>query len=86
MPTIEIVLTDPVGLHARPAARFVRLAATFEAAITVRNGDRVADAASLLQVLQLEASQGTRLVVEAEGSDADQALAALAGLLEGADA
>lgn len=77
MPSIEVTVTDPVGLHARPAARFVRTAMRFSSDITVVRDDRRADAKSLVAVLQLEAGQGTRIQLEAEGEDADAALDAL---------
>jgi phosphocarrier protein HPr len=77
MPTIEVTITDEVGLHARPAARFVKTAMRFDADISVANGDRRADAKSLVQVLQLEANRGTTVTIDADGDDADEALAAL---------
>ena len=86
MARTELDITDPVGLHARPAAKFVKLAGTFAADVTVHHGDRSADAASLLQVLQLEAGSGAHVTIEATGDDAEEAVAALAELLTGADA
>ena len=84
MPSAEVTIVDEVGLHARPAARFVKTAAGFaDTTVTVRNGERSANAASLVQVLKLEAGQGDVVVLEAEGEHADEALAALVGLLEG---
>jgi phosphocarrier protein HPr len=77
MPAIEVTITDEVGLHARPAAKFVKTAMRFSADISVANGDKRADAKSLVLVLQREASQGTTVTIEAEGDDADEALAAL---------
>ena len=81
MPSTEVTITDEVGLHARPAARFVKLAMGFPAAITVSRGERTADAKSLVQVLQLEAGKGSVVTLEAEGDAADDALTALAALL-----
>jgi phosphotransferase system HPr (HPr) family protein len=83
MPTIEVTIVDEVGLHARPAARFVKAAMRFASEISVTNGERVADAKSLVQVLQLEANQGTTITIEATGDDADDALAALEAQLAG---
>jgi phosphocarrier protein HPr len=77
MPSIEVTITDEVGLHARPAARFVRTAMRFASEIVVSKADRSADAKSLVQVLQLEAAQGAVIRIEASGDDADEALAAL---------
>lgn len=81
MPSFEHHITDAIGLHARPAAEFVRVASTFSADVQVALGDRTADAKSLLGVLQLQAGSGATIVVTAEGEDADAALAALAEVL-----
>lgn len=81
MPSFTHTITDEVGLHARPAALFVRAAAGFEATVTVARDDRTADAKSLLEVLQLEAGKGAVVTVTAEGPDADAALAALREVL-----
>lgn len=81
MPSFTHTITDAVGLHARPAAVFVRTAGGFSATITVARDDRSADAKSLLEVLQLEAGQGVTVTVTAEGDDADAALDALREVL-----
>ena len=77
----EITLTNEVGLHARPAAAFVKAAAAYESTITVHRDDREANAASLLQVLKLEAGHGATVVIEAEGPDEDTAVTELVALL-----
>ena len=74
-----VVLTDPDGLHARPAAALVRLVAGFDARVTV-NG---ADAASLLRILALGLRQGTTATVRADGPQAPEARAAVVALLAG---
>jgi PTS hybrid protein len=73
--TVELV--DPEGLHARPAAALVRLAAGFDAAVQV-NG---VDAASLLRVIALGLRHGDRVTVHAEGGQAHEAVDAIVGLL-----
>lgn len=78
----EVTIRDEVGLHARPAAQFAKTAAKFESEIVVRKGDRSADAKSLLEVLTLEANQGSVVEIEASGDDAEEALATLAGMLD----
>ncbi len=70
------------GMHARPAARFVRLAATFRSVLTVLYEERRADARSLLELLALGVPQGARLTLRAEGEDAEAALLALRHFLE----
>lgn len=77
--TVEIV--HEVGLHARPAAQFVKAAGGFDAQVIVSRGERTANAKSLLQVLKLEAGQGAEVVIEADGPDAEDAVATLAGML-----
>jgi phosphocarrier protein HPr len=77
----RLTLPPDVALHARPAADFVRTAMGFSASIEVINGDREADAKSLISVLALGATGGTELVVRAEGDDAPTAIEALAGCI-----
>ena len=83
MASIEVTVADEVGLHARPAALFVRLAKTFKSTIVVRNGEREANAKSILRVLTLEAQQGDVLRIDADGDDADEAVRRLHDLLAG---
>ncbi len=73
-----VVLLD--ALHARPANLLVRLAATFEAAITITKGDTRADAKQILDVLSLGARKGDSVEFAAEGRDAEAALGALVAL------
>jgi phosphocarrier protein FPr len=75
--SIEVTLTDPLGLHARPAARVVRAARRFRANVTV-NG---VDAASINDLLALRARHGDRVRISARGPEAQQALDALAKAL-----
>jgi len=82
VPEIALIIQNKVGLHARPAALFVQEASKYKAQITARNGDVVANAKSILNVLMLGANRGATIVVTAEGEDADQALSALQALAE----
>jgi phosphocarrier protein HPr len=75
----QLKLPSAVALHARPAADFVRTAMGFQAQIVVVNGEREANAKSLMSVLALGATGGTELVVRADGEDASGAVEALAG-------
>lgn len=84
-PAVMLVVTHPVGLHARPAAKFVQTAARFPCAIRVANvttGSPFVDAKSILKVLTLGVQQGHRIRVEAEGEAAMAALKALRELVE----
>ncbi len=81
--TATLPVTNPLGLHARPAARFVATASAFEAQVRVTNattGRGPADARSLSAVAGLGVRQGHELLVTAAGPQADAVLQALAGL------
>ena len=81
MPEIRLVISDPAGLHARPAAKFVQAASRFESRIVIRDGDREADAKSLIALLGLTIRPSSEIVLAADGPDADAALAGLAAEL-----
>lgn len=84
MPVVEktVVITNKVGLHARPATLFVQEAARFQAQIQVQFGEKSANAKSILGVLKLGAGQGASLLLHGEGEDAAEALQALVALVE----
>jgi phosphotransferase system HPr (HPr) family protein len=77
----SLVVKDEVGLHARPAAVFVREANKFSSDIRVTLGEKKANAKSILDVLSLDAGQNAEIRISAEGDDAERALDALEGLL-----
>ena len=81
MPEIRMTVIDESGLHARPAARFVQAASRFASRIVIRNGEREADAKSLISLLGLAVRLSSVITVAAEGSDAEAALASLASEL-----
>ena len=76
-------LPPDVDLHARPAARFVRMAMGFDCSIVIASGEKEADAKSLLAVLALGARRGTSLRLAADGGDAPAAVDALAACIAG---
>ena len=77
-----LTLKNRLGLHARAAAKLVHTASAFDAKITLaRDGDEV-DGKSFLGLLLRAAGKGTPLVVRTEGSDEEQALAALRDLVD----
>lgn len=77
----DITIINRLGLHARAAARFVNLAAQYEAMIEVeRNGQRV-NGKSIMGVMMLAAAQGSHITLYAEGDDAEDAIRALAELI-----
>jgi phosphotransferase system HPr (HPr) family protein len=77
-----VVITNKVGLHARSAALFVQQASQYQARIQVQHGEKTANARSIMGVLKLGASQGATLVIQAEGTDAEEAIRALTDLVE----
>jgi phosphocarrier protein len=77
MPERRVVIKDPAGLHARPAARFVQAASKFDSRIVIRQGDREADAKSLIAILGLTIRPSSEIVLAADGPDADAALESL---------
>ena len=73
----RLVVIDPYGLHARPAARFVQAASRFDSHIVIRLDGREADAKSLIALLGLAIRPSTEITLAADGPDADAAIAAL---------
>ncbi|HWA98375.1 MAG TPA: HPr family phosphocarrier protein [Pirellulales bacterium] len=77
----SVVVSNPNGLHARPADLVVRLASKFKSQIWIAKGPERVDAKSILGVLTLAATQGTKLDIEAAGDDAAEAVEAVATLI-----
>jgi len=82
-PVVEkkVVITNPQGLHARPADLLARLAMKFDSKIEVIRDDHRVDAKSILHMLTLGAEQGTELILQAQGSDAEEAIEAITRLV-----
>jgi len=79
----EVRIRNPLGLHARAAARFVHTASRFRSRVTVTRNGKAMDGKSILGILLLAASQGTLLHLSAEGEDEAAAVDALTALVEG---
>ena len=77
----DVRIVNALGMHARAAARFVKLASTFRSRILVARGTRTMDGKSILGLLLLTAARGTELRISADGVDETQALDALCGLI-----
>lgn len=77
----ETTVGPEEGLHARPAAQFVKTAKQFRSEIRVAKGDREANAKSSLNVMTLGAKKGDEIVIRAEGEDAEEAVNALVALI-----
>lgn len=87
MARAEVEVRNPSGLHARPAAAFVRAAGGLPVDVRVtnvsRDASKSASAKSVLGVMGLAVAQGHRIVLEADGDGADAAVQTLAELVEG---
>lgn len=77
----EVEILNELGLHARPAAEFVRAAMKFQSEISICKDDETFSARSILEVLSANLDFGSKLVIEAEGPDAEAALDRLSRLL-----
>jgi phosphotransferase system HPr (HPr) family protein len=87
MPTVsrQIIVSNKLGLHARPAMQFVDAANQFKSNVIVRKGGEEpgeADGKSVMQMIILAATEGTPLLIEADGEDAEQAVEKLAELFD----
>jgi phosphocarrier protein len=77
--SVEIV--NPLGLHARPSAEFVKLASQFRAEVSLAKEDMQVNGKSIMGVMTLAAECGSRLTIRTEGDDAEAAADALASLV-----
>lgn len=77
----EVLISNRLGLHARAAARFVKLAARFRSRVTVVRDGRAMDGKSILGILLLAAGRGTLIEIVADGEDEVDAADALAELV-----
>ena len=77
----EFEIVNKLGLHARPAAQFVRCVIRFKSTITICKGEENFSAASIMEVLTANLNHGDRVVLEAVGPDEQEALNELEALL-----
>jgi phosphocarrier protein HPr len=78
----HVTVVNPLGLHARAAARFVHAASSFASRIKVTRGNREVDGKSIMGLLLLAAAQGSSIELSADGPDEAEAVAALCALIE----
>ena len=78
---LEIEIINRLGLHARACAKLVKTAGLYSSEIWIIKEDTRADAKSIMSLMMLAASQGTRLTLIAEGADAEQAIAGVHELI-----
>ena len=77
----EVVVQNQVGVHARPATFFIQRANEFKAGIWIVNDERKVNAKSLLGVLSLGITRGTKITIVADGSDQEEAVDSLVDLI-----
>ena len=78
----SVVVKNKLGLHAKPAARFVELANRFKSDIYIKKETATVSAKSIMGVMVMGVSKGTEILIEANGSDEKEALQALVDLVE----
>jgi phosphocarrier protein len=81
MPSQELRIVNKLGLHARAAAKLTQVAGGFTSEIWISRSGRRVNAKSIMGVMMLAAGQGTSVLVEANGDDAEDALTAIARLV-----
>ena len=77
MKSFEYTITDPVGIHARPAGMLVKEAKNYESTVTIVKGEKKADAKKLMILMGLGVKCGEEITVEVEGADEEKACEAL---------
>ncbi len=78
----ELMVSNKLGIHARPAAMFVKVANQFDSEILVQKDDETVNGKSIMGLMMLAAGPGSRIRVRARGADAGKALEALATLVD----
>lgn len=81
MATCELKIPNEEGLHARPAAKFVKVANSFSSDIFVQKDDEEINGKSIMGLMMLAAAQGEVITISAEGNDEEAALTRLAALV-----
>ncbi len=78
----DVTVINKLGIHARPAAMFVKVASRFESTINVEKDGEVINGKSIMGLMMLAAGQGSKLRITAEGKDSEAAVAELEKLFE----
>ena len=81
MTSTTVKVLNKVGIHARPASKFVAEAAKYTCAINVKKGAESASAKSITRILRLRIKMDDTITIEADGPDEEQATEALTGLI-----
>jgi phosphocarrier protein len=81
MPSVSAEIVNKLGLHARAAAKLTHVASGFQSEIWLSRSGRRVNAKSIMGVMMLAAGQGTAVLIEAQGGDAEQAISAITRLI-----
>ncbi len=81
-PRVELTIRNKKGLHARASAKFVQCAEKFDATMTVTRDGHTVGGTSIMGLMMLAAGQGTTILIEVEGPEAVQMIAAITALVE----
>ncbi|RDU25047.1 HPr family phosphocarrier protein [Anaerosacchariphilus polymeriproducens] len=82
MRSFDYTITDPEGIHARPAGTFVKAAAAFACKITIAKADKEADAKRILAVMSLGVKTGETITITCDGADEEKAAESLESFLK----
>lgn len=82
MQEVNLILTNKLGLHARPAAEITKMASKFKSTVTLQGNGKVIDAKSIVMVMFMGAKKGHELTIKAEGPDEAECIQALRELIE----
>lgn len=72
--SVQVVIVNKLGLHARPAMAFAETAGKYRSDVKVRRGETLIDGKSVMEIMLLAATAGTELCIEAQGEDASDCL------------
>ena len=81
MKEFQYVITDPLGIHARPAGELIKELSRFRSTITLARGEKTVDARRIFALMGLAVKQGDRIVIRAEGEDEEEAIEAAKKIL-----
>jgi len=77
-----VTIRNKLGLHARAAAKLVNTAGRFESTVKLSNGEKSADAKSIMGIMMLAAAQGAKLELSIDGEDENEAMDSVAALID----
>jgi phosphocarrier protein len=79
--TRDVTIVNPLGLHARPAAQLVKVASGFSSHLEIEKDGMAINAKSIMGVMMLAAAKGSRVMIETDGPDEEQAMDAVTQLI-----